>query len=403
MKDGFITCIRWVGSASVASSMALSACGKTERTTTPEGEEARRTVLASVTAQVILPTYERVAQKASALKTALETYAANEAASEEAADKAAVQGAWAEAMLAWQEAELFILGPAAPMAQAGGQGLRDRIYSWPIINPCRVDQETVRATWADSTTLPSTAANVRGLAALEWLLFAPPSNACPPQASINTDGSWAALSAEEVRQHRADHALALAGQLALDTDELVAAWKTDGGNFAGELAQAGLTPTYRSAQEGLNTLSDAMFYLDKEVKDMKVAIPLALRDCTGTACPDKTENPTSRRSKEHLIANTRAFMHLFLGGTDAATGTGFDDLLISLGAGSLADTILLRTGTALTALEAIEGTLEDAVVNDKAKVQAAYDALRVVTDLLKTEFLSVLDLELPERAEGDND
>ena len=387
----------------VLGALWLGACGQTERTLTPEGEEARRAVLASTVSNVIVPGYERFAAKASDLKIALDAFAEAEASSDEAADPTAVRTAWAEAMLAWQEAELFILGPAAPMAQAGGKGLRDRIYSWPIVNPCRVDQETVRETWGDSTNLPSLPANVRGLAAIEWLLHAPQTNACPPQAAINADGTWAAMNAEEVRRKRAFHASMLGLQLAFDANELRDAWQPSKGNFAKELAEAGLTPTYRSAQEGLNTVSDAMFYLDKEVKDMKLAIPLALRDCAETVCPDKTENPTSRRSKEHLVANTRAFIQLFHGGSDAATGTGFDDLLIAVGASSLADTIALRLDEAIAALEAIEGPLEEAVVSDKAKVQAAYDKLRAVTDLLKTELLSVLDLELPERADGDND
>ncbi|HRE88068.1 MAG TPA: imelysin family protein [Myxococcota bacterium] len=388
---------------SVAGALNLAACGQTERTLTPEGEEARRAVLASTVSNVIVPTYERFAEKAAALETALVAHAEAEATSDDAADTTAARTAWAEAILAWQEAELFILGPAAAMAQAGGAGLRDKIYSWPITNPCRVDQETVRGAWADASTLGAVAANVRGLAAVEWLLHAPATNACPPQAAINTDGTWNALSAEELRRKRADHAKALAGRLKLDANALRDAWQPSSGNFAKELAEAGLTPTYRSAQEGLNTVSDAMFYLDKEVKDMKLAIPLALRDCAETVCPDKTENPTSRRSKEHLIANTRAFLHVFHGGPDATTGTGFDDLLVAVGANSLADTIVTRVNEAIAALEAIEGPLEEAVVSDKAKVQAAYDKLRTVTDLLKTELLSVLDLELPERAEGDND
>ena len=36
-------------------------------------------------------------------------------------------------------------------------------------------------------------------------------------------------------------------------------------------------------------------------------------------------------------------------------------------------------------------------------VQRLYDALRAIVAILKTEFISVLDLELPKRVEGDND
>ena len=42
-------------------------------------------------------------------------------------------------------------------------------------------------------------------------------------------------------------------------------------------------------------------------------------------------------------------------------------------------------------------------MKDPAGVKALYDSLRVIVVLLKTEFISVLDLELPKRVEGDND
>jgi hypothetical protein len=36
-------------------------------------------------------------------------------------------------------------------------------------------------------------------------------------------------------------------------------------------------------------------------------------------------------------------------------------------------------------------------------MREAFDRTQAVTDLLKSEFLSVLDLEAPDRAAGDND
>jgi len=383
----------------------LAACGPTERTQTREGEEARRAVLASAVERVIVPSYVAFADRTAELSLVLEALVQAESEGEDAAVIDTARVAWGASMDAWQEGELFLLGPAAPMASAaGGADLRDRIYSWPITNSCRVDQETMRGVHVDAASVASAPANVRGLDALEWLLFAPSrDNACPPQTAINADGSWAALSDEEVRGKRATHAHAIAQRLELDAKALRDAWLASAGNFAAELGEAGLRPTYRSAQEGLNALSDAMFYLEKEGKDMKLAVPLGLRDCTTEVCPDKTENPLSQRSKEHLLVNARTFLRLYHGGVDAESGTGFDDLLIAMGASELAATFGRRFELAIDAIEAIEGRLEDALVSDRASVLAAYEALRSATDLLKTEFLSVLDLELPDRADGDND
>lgn len=362
-------------------------------------------MLASAVERVIVPSYVAFADRAAELSLVLGALLQAEGEDADAAVTDTAKAAWSATMDAWQEAELFLLGPAAPMASAaGGADLRDTIYSWPITNACRVDQETMRGVHVDAASLEAAPANVRGLDALEWLLFAPSrDNACPPQTAINADGSWAALSDEEVRVKRATHAKAIAERLELEAKALRDVWLASGGNFAAEFGQAGLTPTYRSAQEGLNALSDAMFYLEKEGKDMKLAVPLGLSDCTEPVCPDKTENPLSRRSKEHLLINARTFLRLYHGGADAASGTGFDDLLIAMGASELAETFRLRFELAIEAIEAIDGPLEEALVTDRPTVLAAYEALRSATDLLKTEFLSVLDLELPQRAEGDND
>jgi len=387
--------------------LAFAACGEKERKTTVEGEAARRAVLASTADRLILPTYRDFVARAEALVVALDALGDAEAADASApADDAqvtAARAAWAEAMRVWQGAELFLLGPAAPMSSAaGGQGLRDRIYSWPVTNACRVDQETAREGW--SSGLEAAPVNVRGLDAIEWLLHAPTrDNACPPQAAPNSDGAWTALSDEGVRSRRAAHAAALAADLVVSARALLAAWEPSEGGFRDELAEAGLRPTYRSAQEGLNALSDAMFYLEKEGKDMKLAVPLGLTGCAQDVCPEATESPLSKTSKSHLVENARMFRRVYLGGPEDGGGTGFDDLLRGLGAESLADTFTLRIDEAVVAIEAIPGPLEDALVNDRARVQEAYDKLRAASDILKTELLSVLDLELPERAEGDND
>jgi hypothetical protein len=44
-----------------------------------------------------------------------------------------------------------------------------------------------------------------------------------------------------------------------------------------------------------------------------------------------------------------------------------------------------------------------AVVSDPVKIQELYAAVKVVTDVLKGELVTVLNLELPGAVEGDND
>ena len=130
---------------------------------------------------------------------------------------------------------------------AGGDG-RDRIYSWPLTNPCRVDQETGRQAYAADGWADAALVNVLGLDALEHLLFAGPDNVCPGQVDINEDGLWDALGEEGVRQARAEYAVVLTGALVADLEAQQAAWEA----FGPKLAAAGDGSPYETQIDGLN-------------------------------------------------------------------------------------------------------------------------------------------------------
>lgn len=387
---------------------AAPACGSDAPTDTPDGgelagEEARRAVLASLSDGVILPMLRDAADAAEALRVAA---AAHAATPEDAAALIVARAAWHDAADAWQAVELLQLGPAGAMgAVAGGQDLRDAIYSWPVTNPCRVDQETERASYTDPTELAGAPVNTVGLDALEYLLFREDAgNACSTASSLNASGAWAALGDAEVRARRAAYAEAVAGLVATRTAALRDAWEPTGGDFRGELAGAGLTATYPTAQAALNALSDAMFYVEKETKDMKLAVPMGFKDCPDV-CPDRAEAPWSKASARHVRTNLLAFRRLFVGESadGASEALGFEALVRGVGADAVADELLTLLDAAVAAVDAIPGSLEEALTTDLAAVEAAYDATQEFTTLVKTQFLSVLDLELPKRAEGDND
>lgn len=366
----------------------------------PEAAQARRAVLANLGEDVILATYVDFEAKADALETAANTYAG----SLEDADRQATQRAWDEAMQVWQRAEMFQLGPAGLMgAVVGGEDLRDQIYSWPITNACRVDQEIVEQNYTDADAFASEPVNVRGLDALEYLLFYDGAdNACAPNSSINTDGSWSALDATELETRRAEYAHTLAIDLARRAESLRQKWDAQGGDFLGALSTAGAeSETYATSQEGLNAVSDAMFYLDKEVKDMKLAHPAGLVDCVEDVCPEDRESLWASRSLDNVRQNLIGFQQLYTGGEGDALG--FDDLLRGMGANQLADDMDARINNALAAIDAVEGTMVEALASNPQSIIDVFDAVKAITDLFKSQFFDVLDLEVPQRGEGDND
>lgn len=359
----------------------------------------RGDVLASLGQNVIVPRQQAFSTLAVSLEKALAEAAADPSARE------AAQEAWRQAVTAWQELETMQLGPAgASLTVMGGQDLRARIYSWPNLNLCLVDQQTVQEGYDDPDALEAAVGAPLGLWAIEYLLFNDdPSNNCSPLNAINQDGIWEAL-ADAIPQRRLAYAASLSTLVRRRAEELVAAWAPTAGNFIEELVNPGRRgAVYGTAQEGLNAVSDAMFYLDQEIKDMKVGEPIGITECVAERCPEALESSWAMHSKENIIANLQGFQVLFLGAPPGVEALGYDDLLIDMGAPDVAQDMTAAIEDAIAATAAIPGTLRNPIDANPESVLAAYDAIQVVDDILKSDFLSVLDLEAPDRAAGDND
>jgi uncharacterized protein len=125
-------------------------------------------------------------------------------------------------------------------------------------------------------------------------------------------------------------------------------------------------------------------------------------------CPGTLESPFANRSQRHVRNNLVGFRKLFSGcDDDAGNGLGFDDLLTGSGpAGAQLSAVMTERLTAsFAALDALpEGAMTDASLPaQKALVTQVFSYVSDVVSQMKAQFISLLDLELPKRAEGDND
>jgi hypothetical protein len=134
-------------------------------------------------------------------------------------------------------------------------------------------------------------------------------------------------------------------------------------------------------------------------------VPVGLTDCATAICPEALESTYAGFAKDEVRANIVGFARIFHGGArEDADALGFDDWLVAAGAPELAERMGDDIEAALAAVDAIEeDDLADALVADKASVESLYLATKAITDELKSQFVTVLDLELPQGAEGDND
>ncbi len=365
----------------------------------------KREVLGALAENVMLPTYRSFADAAAALETATAAYAADRSET----NRAAAQQAWIDAMATWETAEMFVFGPAGPPPGVtadfvGEMMLRDAIYSYPFTNTCRIDLETVEGAFSDPDAFASEVVSVLGLDAMQYLLFTESTeNTCEPTSAINTDGSWAALGADGVIEARARYAATLAVLVSRSAVTLRDAWEPSGGDFVGTLRTAGEAGSpFPSAQWALDELGTALLYIDRYVKDMKVGEPAGILECPAGGCIEELESHPSGRSKEHVIANVRALRRVYLGGEPGGDELGLDDLLIEVGATDIAADLSRALDDAIAELEALDGTLEEAIASDPAAVRAIYDALTEVSRLLKMDLFSALDIQ-PKGVPSDTD
>jgi predicted lipoprotein len=358
-------------------------------------------LLGDVGPQVILPALQDFAVEVDALDAALLAWAEDiQEDPTRIAAQTASQEQWARTMQAWQRLELMQIGPAASSLKAiGGQDLRDEIYSWPSVNGCRIDQKTADGSWIDGDFFDATLVNAYGLDALEYLLFGGLDCLCPPQVNPIADGSWEAMGDAGVLVARANYSSTLIKEISRVTDILIEAWSPDGGNFGAMLTRENDESPIASQQEALNAVFEALFYLETETKDRKLAHPMGEKDCNEAHCAEDLEGLTSGETLAMLHANVEGFEALFRGGE----GVGFEELLQDLGHGDLAQSILLQAQETKQALVDFEGDLFDAIVDGATSAQDLLAHFSMLTDEIKQDMVTVLSLVVPSEAAGDND
>jgi uncharacterized protein len=257
------------------------------------GTDVRAELLGAAGA-CMLQTARDFQPKAEALKVAA-------AALRDAPDATKLQAARAafhDAMDVWQVAEVMQVGPAAPRSSPGGAEIRDNIHAFPLSNRCAIEEQIVNKGY-ESASFSTSLVTRRGFLALEYLLFYEgEATACGPNSAIVSQGTWAALSTDERAARKRAYAAVVAADVSTRAQALVTAWAPEGGNFQKTLATAGAgNPVFPTTQVALNSLSDALFYVEREVKDQKLARPLGLRDCAADTCPDLLESLPAHRGR----------------------------------------------------------------------------------------------------------
>jgi predicted lipoprotein len=369
-------------------------------------------MMANYADNLIVPQYQAFADASVELAAeAGADYCAAIGTDGEAAARSEAQAAWRSAMDQWQQAELFLVGPATD----NGGALRNRIYSYgstSTLSTCAVDQSVVLAE-SDSFDIQARSFNSRGLDALEYLLFNDNlSHTCP--ARITETQDWDQRPEHSRKVARCHYAALVAQDVAEAAQTLVDAWTIDGGHYRYRFVD----PANQEAN--LSALSDALFYIETDTKDAKLGIPTGIhRLCSQVACPEAAESKYSETSLTNIRHNLVAFRRSLKGGE----GLGFDDLIVRAGFPEVVDQFDQRVEDAIALIDSTDTSLYDqtqallesgdaaACLNSAANpdsvrevpVCSLHGLLKRITDGLRTDFVTIVNLDLPDRAQSDND
>lgn len=360
---------------------------------------------------VIVPNYQQLASSTAALSSndgALATYCAAIGTANEAAQKMAARQAWKDVMDHWQQTDAHRLGPVTNNSEE----LVNRIASTNA-DDCGVGRAVVLAQESDFD-ITTRSLNQRGLKVMEYLLFEESLDlTCPSQ--ITELNGWNDRPEAERKAWRCDYVQIVAQDIADASATLSNAWDFDAGNYRSEF----LNPA--NAATSLEAVSDAIvLFIDKTVKDSKLGVPLGISDdCRNTSCPDDVESPFA----EYSLTNVRNNMVGFIQMLDH-DGTSLSDLITDAGVPDLAadlknnaqaaidlidtmdNTSLLAQATAINSADAELACANASANPNEASEQSAcrlHGLVKKISDDLKVGFVAAVDVDLPDRAQSDND
>lgn len=400
----------------VAATLTLSACNQDSSSSAgPDFNQSKDTstefnqltLITNLTDNVISPTFEEFQLQALLQTEAIANYCAAEIAFADQASneqtvtlaKEAAQNQWRATMNVWQQAELMLLGP---LLEQDGL-LRNKIYSWPLVNSCAVDYDVVYFKAGTVNGKPydisQRTPSRKGLAALDYLLFNQDlAHSCTTSAA---PPDWDVLIEQQRKLARCNYAGEVAKDIKTNADILVQQWLASDG-YASKLKLAGTTGSeFATEHDAVNRISDALFYIDSATKDGKLATPLGLfaNACGSIACPEAVESKYSRHSFANIVNNLIGFEKILTG----TEGLGFTDYLVDVGDEDTANALTADVTQAINSVNLLEASLADTLVNDPTKVEQSHTEVKNITDKLKADFITSLALELPATSAGDND
>ena len=396
----------------IVAALTLQACVSDDVGDPPVSEFDFTGMFTAIADEVIVPSYQGLAQEAQLFAATTGPIAGYCTAllSDPQASAADAQASWRSVMNAVQRADMHLIGPAA----GNGGALRNRLngYGSAQLSTCGIDQSVVQAFDNAAFDVSTKTLNQRSMAAIEYLLFNEDlGHNCPSQ--IQETENWGARPEQQRRHLRCEYAQRLARDVADAAVSLHVAWNPAQGDYRAEFIRPLDTATT------LGVITDALFAIEIDVKDRKLGEVVGLNsNCTAVACPERVESPYAEHTLQNIRENLVGFQRLYSGGE----GSGLDDLILSEELPDLAQKYITLSQEAINLIETIDSSLlgqsngiaisdgsacANAAANPDTTIEPSvcrlHGLLKRLTDSLRTEFVAAVNVDLPDRAQTDND
>lgn len=313
----------------------------------------------------LVPAYRGFAADGAALAARAQALCAGRS---DAAKLAATRTAWRDAYVRWRGLDAVQFGPALDLRV--GRALD----AWPV-RPRLVDEGLARG--PATLAFKDVGAQGKGLAALEYLLWDPERGEAELLAGL--------------AGARCAYLLGAARELSHEAAALWARWDPQRGRFAREIAEAGhfgADPrhSYLTERAALGELVNRLVAGLEASAGRRLARPAGL-GAHGDPSPERFEAARSGATRAGLLAHLDAVRTVLNGpGGDA----GLVALLRDGGHAALAARLDAAGQAAQAAVAALPEPLAPAVVERRAAIEAAFNALLALRGLIETELAATV-------------
>lgn len=350
--------------AALAAALTLSASCKVE----PDAIDSdRQQVLRDLVANVIVPTYADLAAATAQLQSV--TTALRQGPSAETLAEA--QRVYRTARTQLKTSEAFLFGPADDIAITGGA-----IDNWPA-DGAKIDALLASDAPLDPGQVARLGADQRGFPALEYLLF---------DSSVADAEVLARFSTANSAARRGQLSESVASDLAAKCRAVLDAWNN---GYANELTEAGVSSkTFATQSQGIDRLVTGLVSLTELMTMKKLAKPLGL-DTDNQAHPELEESPRSDSSLADLHDDLLGMQAIYTGQRGERVGKGLAAPLQAMNAAA-ATSFEQALAAAQAAVAAVPPPMRVALTQNRASLEAAYQAVRALKQEIQTRFAGAL-------------